>query len=112
MTTVEPVMRFPGNGFMNAQGLYQFERFLVFEAQLTELTSEGLGDVKVPPVANGPLTLMARVPLPLGDLMPEGYTVNGLPLCAVKVASADQPPINSFISPFWLKNRCPIPKGN
>jgi hypothetical protein len=50
----------------------------------------------VPPLANGFLVLMARVPPLLGVVMPVVPTVNGLPDCATKVALADQPPMTAL----------------
>ena len=77
MTTVDPVMRFPGNGFTKAHGLYQFVRVLTFVGQEVKL---GLLAVSgVPPDLKGSPTSRARALPPFAVEM-LGDTVKGVPV--------------------------------
>src|SRR5580704_12091586 len=105
----EPVIRLPGKGLANEQGLYQLAFVLTSVGQDVRL---GLLTVSgVPPFAKGSRTRIARALPPLAVLM-LGDTVNGVPVCAAKVRLVDQPPTSSSVQPELFRNRRPLPKGS
>src|SRR5579862_2436275 len=105
----EPVIRLPGNGLANEQGLYQLAFVFTLVGQDVRLGLLAVsGD---PPDAKGSRTRIALALPPFAVLI-LGETVNGVPVCAAKVRLVDQPPTSSSVQPELFRNRRPLPKGN